>query len=111
MNPKDMATLKTRVETALADSAKEFGGKPGKPKRPSKVVLSMDLAFGLVNHDDTRAILTDRAVKAIGGTEFTVTVDDTGVTIAGIAPAPAKPEPTPTPVPTPAPAEAPKPAT
>lgn len=97
MTPADIETLKARIEAALVDSAAEFGTNARPEKAPSRYAVSFDLlACHLVNHDDTRAVLTDAAVKQLGGRVFTVTLEEGGqieITPAGMA----KPEPSPAP--------------
>ena len=94
MTPEDQAKLKAHVEQALAASVKALGTLPRQPA--DSVRMPMDRCWALVNVESTQATLTDRAVRAMGGTAFTVTVDDTGVTIA--------PQAAPVPAPAPAPA-------
>lgn len=94
MSPADLAALKSRIESALAESVKEFGGGTVPSPRLAKLAMPLDRAWALVNADDARAILTDNAVRAMGGTAFTVTVDDAGITIEPAA-KPAAPVATP----------------
>jgi len=89
MNDADKAALKTRVEEALAASVKALGTLPTPKHAPANVTFHMDRAWSLVTPEDTRFLLTDPAVRTLGGGGFAVTVDDGGVTItAGGTPAP-----------------------
>jgi hypothetical protein len=86
MTPDDLAELQTRIETALADSAKEFGTDDRPDDRAATYVLPFEMACHLVNHDDTRAVLTDAAVRRLGGRTFSVAIEnDVQITIgAGV---------------------------
>jgi hypothetical protein len=98
MSPADLAALKSRIEAALAESAKEFGGGMVPAKGPARIVTPIDRAWALVNVDDTRAVLTDHAVKLLGGKDLVVTVNEDEIVIGSAtakAATPAAPSPAP----------------
>lgn len=95
MTPEDLTKLKARVEQALALSVKAVGTLPTPKGAPTSYHVPMDRCWAFVNVESTQGGLTDRAVRALGGSAFTVVVDDAGITI--------------TPTPAPSPASAPPP--
>ena len=81
MTPEDCTVLKRRIETALAESIRELG-EGRRPSDPlTRFVLGIDRAWALVNHDDTRAVLTDNVVLAMGEGPFDVAVDEAEIVI------------------------------
>jgi hypothetical protein len=76
MERSDVEQLRARIKAALAESAEEHG-KVAHPKgAPASYVVPFEAtACHLVNHDDTRTILTDPAVLALGGKEFTLALE------------------------------------
>jgi hypothetical protein len=76
MTHADIEHLRSRIKTALAESIEEHG--KGKPRAGTYYTVPLeDTACHLVTHDDTRTILTDPAVKALGGTGFTLEISPT----------------------------------
>jgi len=78
MNDADKAALKARIDEALAASMKESGTLPTPKGAPLNVHMPMDGVWALVTLEDVRFLLTDRAVRTLGGHAFAVTVDDAG---------------------------------
>jgi hypothetical protein len=90
MTHADVEHLRARIKAALAESAEEFG--KGRPKAGTYYTVPFeDTACHLVNHDDTRTVLTDPAVKALGGRGFTLEISPTRNEIV-IAPEEPEPE-------------------
>lgn len=86
MTPEDCVILKQRIETALAESVKDLG-EGRRPSDPlTRFVLGIDRAWALVNHSDTRAVLADNIVLAMGGGEFAVTVSPHEIVIEATSP-------------------------
>lgn len=79
-SPDDYAHLKARVEHVLAEaaSAADHAVPEG---APASLTYPMDRCWALVTDDDTRVLLADPFVKALGGAEFAVVVDVEGVTV------------------------------
>jgi hypothetical protein len=78
MTHADIEDLRARIKAALAASAEEHGRARHPKDAPDRHVVPFDaMACHLVNHDDTRAVLTDPAVKALGGREHAVEISPT----------------------------------
>lgn len=91
MTLEDQAKLKTLIESALAESVAVLKPGPRGSSSPTIYRLPFSQAWALVDVANIRAVLTDRAVKALQGTAFSVTVDPNGITITPVAASPAAP--------------------
>ncbi|AGA28381.1 hypothetical protein [Singulisphaera acidiphila] len=92
MTAEDLATLKARIEAALADSVKEFGDRPGPAAGPTRIAMPLARAWALANLEDTRALLTDRAVSLLTETKnLVVTLTEQEIVIEAPAETPPKP--------------------
>lgn len=78
MTHADIEHLRSRIKAALAASAEEHGRAAHPRGAPDRHVVPFeDTACHLVTHDDTRVILTDPAVRALGGREHHVEISPT----------------------------------
>jgi len=93
MHPSDLAKLKTRIETALAASAEEVGSDARAKGQPDTYVVPFHATACHLNNDEcTRQVLTGRAVRRLGGRQFTVEIvdgqDDEGTITISVVGAP-----------------------
>lgn len=88
MTDATKATIKARVEEAIAEATDVIGPLPARTGgSPGSVALPEGLCWALVNVADTRQVFVDDALRRIGGGTFVVEVDDDGARIvAGVEP-------------------------
>jgi hypothetical protein len=93
MSPSDLAELQERIDTALAASAEEYGSDERPDDAHDAYVVDFEsTACHLVTHDDTRAALTDPAVRKLGGRQFQAEADGEVIRIRAMdAPSRARP--------------------
>jgi hypothetical protein len=76
-------SVQARIETALAESAKEFRERPAveSPTRAERFAIPIDQAAHLLTLADTKYLVADRAVKTLGLGDYAVSVGEREIVV------------------------------